>query len=276
MAKRKQKHGEHENSERWLLTYADMITLLMAFFIMLYSMSQLDLRKFAAVAGSVRAELGGTGVMEGGQGVGDGSGSGIDMGMGGIAPALGPSPATALKTSVAAEMKAIAASRVQVIEEGDVVRVRMPAGSLYFDKGGAELTPLARRVLLGVAHALRDKPSGVRAEGHTCNLPTHSKQYSSNWELSAARASNTVLFLVREGGLSSDHCSFMGFADRRPLVANSCERNRQRNRRVELILQPMAGKKDEPPASKPAEKTGGVSALPPPIDITQQSGEVAP
>ncbi|MEN6548399.1 MAG: flagellar motor protein MotB [Armatimonadia bacterium] len=275
MAKRKQQHAEHENAERWLLTYADMITLLMAFFIMLYSMSQLDIRKFAAVAGSVRAELGGTGVLEGAQGVGSGSGSGIDLGMNGLAPSLGTDVSAQLRRAVEAEMKAASASQVQVIQDGSTVRVRMPAGSLYFEKGSASLTPQARRVLLALAHTLRKQPCGVRVEGHTCNLPIHTVEFPSNWELSAARASNTALFLVREGGLPSDHCSFMGLADRKPLVPNVSEINRRRNRRVELILQPLAA---DPPADKAARPTAAKpepqpSALPPAIDITTSSTE---
>ncbi|MEN6303159.1 MAG: flagellar motor protein MotB [Armatimonadia bacterium] len=283
MAKRKQQHAEHENAERWLLTYADMITLLMAFFIMLYSMSQLDIRKFAAVAGSVRAELGGTGVLEGAQGVGSGAGSGVDMGMNGLAPSLGTDVSAQLRRAVEAEMKAASASQVQVTQDGSTVRVRMPAGSLYFEKGSASLTPQTKRILLGIAHVLRDQPCGVRVEGHTCNLPIHTAEFPSNWELSAARASNTALFLVQEGGLPSDCCSFMGFADRKPLVPNISEINRRRNRRVELILQPLApGKsRDQAARSGAATRESQPSALPPEIDITKSSStegttEVAP
>jgi len=262
MAKRKQQHAEHDNAERWLLTYADMITLLMAFFIMLYSMSQLDLRKFAAVAGSVRAELGGTGVLEGAKGVGTGSGSGIDMGMNGLAPSLGSEMAGQVCNDIRDEMRAANASDVLVSAEDGCVHIRLPGGSVYFEPGSAVLTARARQVLNRLAPSIRKYQCHLRVEGHTCNLPLHSSTYASGWELSCARAVNAVFYLVRLRAAPAQRCSFMGYGERKPLVPNTSEANRRRNRRVEIIMQPLTS--DEPTAQ---DDTVSSAATPPPVDI---------
>lgn len=265
MAGRRRKHEEHENLERWLLTYADMITLLMAFFIMLYSMSQLDIAKFQAMAGALRQELGGSGVLTGSSGVTRGGPSPLKSG----GPQLRPRPefaaAAQLGTAVRQQLDSLRSeSGLQVLQRDDTVVIRVPATAVNFAPGSATLTPGMVRILQRVGQIAAKRGLAVRAEGHTCNLPINSAQYPSNWELSADRARNMALFLVRHAGLSPERVSFMGYADTRPLASNTCEANRRQNRRVEFVLTPAsAAVTARPPASEPDQSpTGPATPVP--------------
>lgn len=246
MAKRRRHaEGEHENAERWLLTYADMITLLMAFFIMLYSMSQLDAKKFSAVADAVRAELGGSAILPGSKGV-DGT------------------AAAALKQSVEHEISLAAGGEgVEVLGGDGEVTVRLPSSTVFFNPGSAELTTAMVRVLQRLTPLVARDRCVVKVLGHTCSYPTHNARYPSNWELSSDRARNVALFLVRRGAVSPDNCSFMGFADTRPLVANDSDANHARNRRVEILLRPLQAQGKLAPA-----ETQPIA--PPPVDLHQE------
>ena len=259
--RRRHGEGEHENAERWLLTYADMITLLMAFFIMLYSMSQLDMQKFSAVAGSVRTELGGSAILPGSKGVGTGAAMGAEAAA--IAPTLAASTA-ALKNSTEREIeRAAAGTGVEVIGGDGEVTVRLPGSMVFFKPGSAELTPAMRKVLKSLAPLIARAKCGVKVVGHTCSYPTHNARYPSNWELSADRARNVGLFLVRRGAVSPDNCSFMGFAATRPLVPNDTEVRHARNRRVEIMLRPLQAQ-----GAQPVAETEPIA--PPPVDLHQQ------
>lgn len=255
---RRKGEEQHENAERWLLTYSDMITLLMAFFIMLYSMSQLDAQKFSAVAQAVRAELGGA-VLPGSQGVG----TGAAMGAGAAAVATSLAATTAeLKHSSEREIGlAASGTGVEVLGGDGQVTLRFPGSLVFFNPGSADLTPTMRRVLLRLAPVIARDKCTMRVLGHTCSYPTHNARYPSNWELSSDRARNVGLFLMRHGAVSPDNCNFMGFADTRPLIANDTEVHHARNRRVEIVLQPLAAV-----GAQPVADTAPIA--PPPVDIT--------
>jgi chemotaxis protein MotB len=267
MAKRRRHgEGEHENAERWLLTYADMITLLMAFFIMLYSMSQLDAKKFAAVAGSVRAELGSSAMLPGSTGVGTGGGAGA--GAAGVAPSLATTTAALQQSTTREVASAAAGTGVEVLGGDGEVTVRMPGSTVFFNPGTADLTPEMVRVLRRLTPLIAHDNCVVKVLGHTCSYPTHSARYPSNWELSSDRARNVGLFLVRAGAVSPGNCSFMGLADTQPLMANDSDAHHARNRRVEILLRPLQAQSADPVAeTKPI--------APPPVDLQQPAPEEA-
>jgi chemotaxis protein MotB len=108
----------------------------------------------------------------------------------------------------------------------------------------------------------------VKVTGHTCSYPTHNARYPSNWELSSDRARNVGLFLVRRGAVSPDNCSFMGFADTRPLVANDSVVHHARNRRVEIVLRPLSAQGSQPVAEI-APVTAATPIAPPPVELKQ-------
>ncbi len=219
---------------RWLLTYADMITLLMAFFIMLYSMSILNLNKFRQVAISIRSGFGG---------LVEGQGKSIL----GTSGQFSVKPSPILGESVGVPWKVVKKIQRFVQEEdlGKSVRLRadergliisLATDEIMFAKGSAELSPKAKEIIGAVVDALKDVPNSVRVEGHACNLPVSSAKYPSNWELSTARATNVVRYLIEVLGFPADRLSAAGYADTKPIAPNDCEANRALNRRVDIVV----------------------------------------
>ena len=163
-------------------------------------------------------------------------------------------------------------SGLEVISRGEDVIVRIPTTELLFARGSAELTAAMIEVLDRLIQPVRTQQCSVKVEGHTCNLPIASARYPSNWELSSDRARNIALYLVRQGGLSPDNFSFMGYADTRPLVPNASEGQRRRNRRVEIILHPhkpmsLSAATPAGPAAERAVSKLQVSIRPPAASI---------
>jgi chemotaxis protein MotB len=222
---------------RWLLTYADMITLLMAFFIMMYSMSVLNMQKFRAVAFSIRSGFGGP--LEGGPGMLSfpQRKDSITPNLNDIAESsgLGAIPGVAKEISEYIKEQGLAAVvRMRVEERGLVVS--LVTDEVLFNIGRAELRPKAKRILAKVAEVVRDIPNDIAVEGHTCDLPISTAQFPSNWELSTARATTVVRYLIEESGLSPRRVSAAGYADSRPLVPNDSEAHRMLNRRVDIVV----------------------------------------
>jgi len=218
---------------RWLLTYADMITLLTAFFIMMYSMSVLNLEKFKAVAISVRSGFGG---QVGGAGILDKGGVVYAQEHQGETPDPGP--------TLEAIMRYLS-NYVRRHNLGDVVKIRitsrgliisLTADGLLFERGQADLTPGARVVLDEVAVLLAKVKNDILVEGHTCDLPIATSAFPSNWELSTARATAVVRYLVERHHIAPDRIGAAGYADTRPFLPNTCEANRRRNRRVDVVI----------------------------------------
>lgn len=250
--------GEHENAERWLLTYADMITLLVAFFIMLYSMSVMNQQKFQQLAISVRSGFGGS--------ITTGAPTIINQG-GGITgtPSIvsnsgSPSPAAATPDPTLTAMQHDAQVHIdsdrldkaeQVMqayihqhklqhvmqvkrdERGLVVTVM--TDKMLFAPGDADLRPAEMGILNKVAHVINTIPNHVRVEGHTDNLPIHTDRFPSNWELSAVRAT-TVLRYFESQSVSAGRLEAAGYADQRPIAPNNTAEGRATNRRVEIVI----------------------------------------
>ncbi len=220
---------------RWLLTYADMITLLMAFFIMMYSMSQLDLAKFHKLAASIRSGFGGT-VQDGGGGE---SVISTMPGSGGK-PLVIPELAAMASERAVSEFKRYLESHglsndVRVTKTQGGMTVSIVTDKVLFASGQAEINNAGRDLLAELAKVLNKRPGGIRVEGHTDNLPISTHLYPSNWELSAARAAKVVRFLINQG-VKPGRLSATGFADSRPVRPNDTEANRRYNRRVDLVI----------------------------------------
>jgi len=231
--------GGHDNagSMRWLLTYADMITLLMAFFIMMYSMSVLNMEKFREVAFSIRSGFGGP--LEGGPGMlsfpqrKDSLTPNLDD----LSESSGPGAIPGVAEEIREYIKQQGLGtvvRIRVEERGLVVS--LVTDEVLFDIGHAQLRPKAKRILAKVAEVVRDIPNDIAVEGHTCDLPIKTAQFPSNWELSTARATTVVRYLIEGSGLSPRRVSAAGYADSRPLVSNDSEAHRMLNRRVDIVI----------------------------------------
>ena len=228
--------GGHDGggSLRWLLTYADIITLLMAFFIMLYSMSVMNLNKFREVAVSIRSGFGG---MVEGQGKSILGASGQFS----VNPSVIPGDTPGVPLQVVQKIQTLVKEKdlkkvvnLRVDERGLVIS--LVTDKLLFAKGQAEISPVAKKVIRGIAETIRDIPNEIRIEGHTCNLPVVSDRYPSNWELSTARATMVIRYLIEGVGIPPERLSAAGYADSKPIVPNTCEKNRALNRRVDIVI----------------------------------------
>lgn len=254
-------------NDRWLLTYADMITLLMAFFIMMYSMSVIDVDKFNAAASSLRSEFGpgrpSSHIAAGGDGLLPHFSRGGDDNL----PALAGNV-----ESVRRELEDyIQENQLQdVIHTSRELRglvITVVSDNLLFSVGQAELRPPALAILDQIAELLGGLPNSIAIEGHTCSLPISTSRYPSNWELSAARACAVVRHLIERWQIDPVRLAATGCADSRPVGSNESEETRALNRRVEIVIlsdigslsprEPVAEASPEPAATPPVEPALG-------------------
>jgi chemotaxis protein MotB len=234
MAK-KHKHEEHENHERWLVSYADFITLLFAFFVVMYSVSSVNDGKMKTVAVSITEALNPTNTSASKIRIQSDSPGGpsrsrditVDM-------KLFRRIVEAIQPVKKGDMHGLAPS-VAVTREDRGVVVSI-ADTVAFAPGRADLLPEVHDTLTRVASVLREFPHQVRIEGHTDNVPIHTAQFASNWELSLARATNLVRFLGEGGHLPQDRLAAGGFGEYHPVASNETQEGRAKNRRVELVV----------------------------------------
>lgn len=262
MSRRKKRGGHdegHENAERWLLTYADMITLLMVLFVVMYAVSTTDLSKFTALAQSFSTAFN-TDVFLGQQ---------VYSVNGSQGSAPGNAMFDASSDVVAADYRSVEASirDFAVIQGlgGEVSVERVPEGiairlseGLLFLSGRAALTESSWAVIRRVSKIVVPLPNELRVEGHTDDLPPSGPFYENNWELSTARAL-AVLSALETLGVAPDRLGAAGYAGYHPLVPNTDDASRARNRRVDLlILYPQAATPAESSAAgQPASTNSG-------------------
>jgi|SRR5579875_517625 len=255
---------EHENQERWLLTYSDMITLLMALFMVLFSISSVNISKFRTLQKALHEAFSGQ-ILPGGK----------QLQQTGLSSAPKRTPEQSAATtivpfSVEAPLEKVSESRqasasgateeqlnferiarevnayivahhlqsqaaVTIDRRGLVITLL--TDKLLFASGSAELSPPAYPLLEQIARLLQlESSQPIAVQGNTDNVPIDTAQYPSNWELSTARASRVVRFLI-EKGVAPSRLSAVGFAEQRPAASNATPAGRQRNRRVEILLE---------------------------------------
>ena len=258
--RRRRGGGEsHENHERWLLTYSDMITLLMALFIVMFAISNVNKAKFESLQQTLQEAFsgkilpGGTAIQQSG-GTDESDESVPEPPIPAMAPAHeegdhGEDEDDALealkeeqdfealkrKLDAYARRHGLQDDLQTTIERRGLV-IRLLTDRVLFDSGKAELKPRARPILDHIARLLViDRRHPVVVEGHTDNVPIHNPVYPSNWELSGARASRVVRYLIGRG-VRAGRMEATGFADRHPVSTNRTAAGRRRNRRVEIVL----------------------------------------
>ncbi|PWK12992.1 flagellar motor protein MotB [Tumebacillus permanentifrigoris] len=245
-SRRKKGHGGgHENHERWLITYSDLITLLMIFFVIMYAMSSVDQSKFDSLSVSLNKALKASNEIQM-----------SNMGTSGI---VSKRPETNQKPTDPQQQKSTAqqaaeqkqlddlkkqvekyvqqnnlAGMVNVLENAKGIQITLSDAAL-FDSGKAELKPDAQKILGGLSPFLKVLPNEIAVEGHTDNVPITSGKFPSNWELSAQRAIN-VLHFFEGAEVAHERLHAVGYADTVPLSPNDSDVHRSENRRVNLII----------------------------------------
>jgi len=252
---RKKAPEKHVNHERWLVSYADFITLLFAVFVCLYAMSQADQRKVESLVASIRDSFGH--VKSGG------SSERVNLVESGdlrkipsVKPEMsapgrgGDDLKNGKKNRSRAEVKDFYAAKaaieemlknagaqekvnVQVTKRGLVVSLK-EAG--FFDSGSADVRRNSFVLLDAVAKSLGNFNNPIRVEGHTDNVPINSPAFRSNWELSTSRATSVVRILTDEYGFQPQTISAVGYGEFRPIADNNSVEGRMKNRRVDIVL----------------------------------------
>jgi chemotaxis protein MotB len=245
----KKAHEEHENDERWLITYADLITLLMVFFLVLYSMSRTDAEKFKQLASGLSQVFGKPAVSAigvGGQPIaghallpnkseGDARKGSRNKKADGD---LRKRRIQALKSDLDSlmEQRGISKSVTTKVDPRGPKLVMELADNLLFDPGSADLTPGAIDLLRPVGEVLGARQYNIRVEGHTDNVPISSGRFRNNFELSTARAVNVIMALIDNGALPPHLFSASGYGEYRPVASNDSTDGRAKNRRVDFVI----------------------------------------
>lgn len=214
----------------WAITFADLMTLLMSFFILLYSFSSLEAEKFRAVAGSLREAFGAGDKSVGTQGAAGTAAGGDSAPPGGVSA----EEMRLIEKLRSAVERAGLGAQGSARATGRGVSLRLD-GETVFDSGSAELKSQALPLLERIAAIAAENGGTIEVEGHTDDVPIANDRYPSNWELSGARAGNVVRQLAAMG-IPATRLRAVGYADSRPLGSNATEQGRAANRRVEFVF----------------------------------------
>jgi chemotaxis protein MotB len=226
--------GSKRRSPVWLLTYADMVTLLFCFFVMLLAFANTDAVKFKEVLGSMKEAFGARGeVFE------PGKGRGIASPPGGAAAKAGIRKDRLVRLLETAVREEGLEQNVLIAlhPRGVKMEITELAGNAMFKPGASEILPEFMGLLRRMLPIMQETIYKVIVEGHTDNVPVRSSLYPSNWELSSARAGRIVRFFIQEGKLNPRRFSALGLADTQPLKENDTPDHRAENRRVTIVYE---------------------------------------
>jgi chemotaxis protein MotB len=263
---RRKRHRPHANHERWLVSYADFITLLFAFFVVLYASSQVDKRKVGKLALAIQVAFQEMGVFQA-------STTEIPVDVTDPMPfstvqaienqertaslaRVAPQPEGDLGTGfengdladLQTELQSVLSKEIKLKEiamrreaDGLVISLREVG---FFADGSARMKATSMGALDRIASLLRGRDYRLRIEGHTDSTPIHTAQFSSNWELSTARATEIVRLLISRDGFPPDRLSAAGYAQYHPVSSNTTSEGRGNNRRVDIVVLGHASKSD--------------------------------
>lgn len=241
MAKVKTKLAK-DTSERWLLTYSDLMNLLLILFIMLYTMANVDVEKYQQVSTSLRRAFGN---YSGGSLIGEGGGSPSILDLGGSLDPDAVVPTDTEKQQMEAVQKEVQelvnelglTSGVSVTSQERGIYISI-GEQVLFRSGSADIEEEAKNNIIKIGKEILSKmpDKQMRVEGHTDNIPIHNARFPDNQELSTARANNVWRILVKDAGLDPAKLSATGYGEYRPLVPNDTEEHRKKNRRVDIVI----------------------------------------
>ena len=255
---RRRKPARHANHERWLVSYADFITLLFAFFVVLFSSSQVDKRKVGRLALAIQVAFEHLGIFES---------SNARMPLAKSEPMPFDNvqiiEKTLKSTDVAQPVPSIKGSRTGPGQRGDLTRLMSDLQQAFareikrndisiregregliitlreigfFDSGSADVKLKSEPTISRIADRLRGEPFNIRIEGHTDNVPIHNSQFASNWQLSTARAVGMTSLFISTYNFPPERISAAGFAEFHPIASNQTAEGRFQNRRVDIVI----------------------------------------
>jgi len=256
--RRRRRNKPHLNHERWLVSYADFITLMFAFFVVLFATSQADRKKQAEVSQAIDQAFRTLGLFEPAK---------VDPHAKALAVSQDPAAAPvniilgdelAASPAVKEDLKRIERElqgklsnqiaqhtvALHIGRDGLVISLR-EAG--FYNSGSAVPHPSSMASLEAIAKTLEASPYDIRIEGHTDNVPIHTRQFDSNWELSTARATWLARLFIERQGFRPGRLSASGYAEYHPVASNATAEGRSENRRVDIIVLPHI----TPPSSIP-------------------------
>ena len=299
MTRRLRRHEEHTNHEAWAIPYGDLVTLLLAFFVVMYAISSVNAGKYRVLSDSLFAAFRGSPRTMDPIQVGQtqtGSGSELESAVIQSAlqgqqrstlapvPVQGGNPANSA-SPVASHGGAAAAALAKVADDvaramDDLIKQNMVVvrrsefwieveikTDILYPSGSAQLAPYAVDVIQRLGSALAPFPNSIRVEGHTDNKPIKTVAFYSNWELSAARA-GSVVRVLQSRGVAPDRLAVIGYGEQRPVQSNDTEQGRNANRRVVVVilsteLQRQKAPEDQPPGTVPLAPTTAATVAPP-------------
>jgi chemotaxis protein MotB len=221
--------------DRWLVSYADFMTLLCAFFTTLYASSLVNASKVEAPAPiappvvTVAEELPPT-------------------------PPAVPDPLIALRAHLTEALHdEVVAGRLQLVDDRRGLVVEVPEAAA-FAPGQAGLTPAARETMRRIGAVVAELPNAIRVEGHTDDAPIRTPRFASNWDLSTARATDVVSLFLGEAAIAASRLSAAGYGEHRPRASNATPEGRTRNRRVDIVILNLATEASEEPETVEAPR----------------------
>jgi chemotaxis protein MotB len=281
---RRKRRSSQVSHDRWLVSYADFITLMFAFFVVLYASSQVDKRKVGRLALAIQVAFQEMGVFQASttevpidlatpmpfsiaQGI---ENTERTASLGRIASRPGGGLGTGVENGDLAELqKQLETTLAMEIARKEIAMRREPDGLVislrevgFFESGSAQMKPSSEAAFDRIASLLRQRDYRLRIEGHTDNAPIHNSQFPSNWELSTSRATEIVRLLIVRNGFDPDRLSAAGYAEYHPVATNRTVEGRGMNRRVDIVI--LGHALTEPALAPAATPVAKRTAQPPP------------
>ncbi len=235
MARRKYKE-EHANHEAWAIPYGDLVTLLLAFFVVMYSISSVNEGKYRVVSDSLNAAFNGPTTTTDPIQVGQKAATTIAAPLVQMQSDVKTMALRQLAQQATDALSPLIVQGLVDVQAGDGFVEISIRSDILFASGAAKVADQARSAILMLGEALRAFPNSIRVEGHTDNVPVSGGIFASNWELSAARAASVVHLLV-DSGVAPQRLSVVAFGEFRPVLPNATPDGRNANRRVVLTIE---------------------------------------
>jgi chemotaxis protein MotB len=249
----RRKQVEEEDHDRWLVSYADFVTLLFAFFVVLFASSTVDQTKMESFAANFESYVKHTK-----KDAGKESGVAYQVVPSAESPAL---PVALTMAELRPAIKQLRRDLLPEIQQGKIELSLQPRGLImslresgFFGSGEAGIRPESLGILTKVAEALTRIPGQIRLEGHTDNTPIHTSKYPSNWQLSAARAISVLKLLRDEYDIPASRLAVAGYGEHAPVSPNDTAANRAKNRRVDVVILTKDAAEMEPESSQAAHR----------------------